>query len=101
MLSSWLNSVSPAAETYTEELVEARYGIAPGPAAHQAIKEMERCLPPKQAVISVGDVVGYDGFHMSHRASCSRGMSGSPVRRVEEPQLFYGIHSSANGTICS
>ncbi|KAK9789006.1 hypothetical protein WJX73_000466 [Symbiochloris irregularis] len=70
-----------------------KLGLAPGepPPAPELMEAAEQ-LPLGCCVVSPGDVVGYDGEYLMHRASATGGMGGGPVRDIRRPKLFYGIH---------
>ncbi|KAK9801935.1 hypothetical protein WJX73_006987 [Symbiochloris irregularis] len=53
-------------------------------------------LPARKAVASAGDVVEGGERYLFHRASAVGGLSGSPLRVVDRPQLLVGIHLGLN-----
>ncbi|KAK9797791.1 hypothetical protein WJX73_005420 [Symbiochloris irregularis] len=69
------------------------YGAEAADAA-ALVKELHSCLKPYTAVVSPGDILAYDGWHLAHRSSAWKGMAGGPVRVLDRPQLLLGIHTS-------
>ena len=75
-------------------------GMSRAEAKAEAWRLSTQVVRSTYSVVSPGDVVCQSQRYISHRASCHNGMSGSPVRLKERPQLFVGIHlgSSKPGT---
>ena len=69
------------------------YGMEPSTASRVSTEIM----PGAKAVVAAGDCVAHDGRHLWHRISAVYGMSGSAVRRVDEPHLLVGIHIGSTG----
>ncbi len=73
---------------------------AQGEAEREAQRLQTTYIHPSLFVASAGDVVGYDGRYIAHRASSSQGISGAALRPVEQPGLFLGTHLGAESKCC-
>ena len=70
-----------------EEDAATTYGLS-----EAETQELRRSMPCQVSVASAGDVVGYDTFYLAHRCSCHGGMSGSPLRLLQQPLAIVGMH---------
>lgn len=80
------------------QTVKELYGAQDEAAANVLANELSKvALPPGQLLLSPGDVIADNGLFMYHRASAHRGMAGSAVRSITQPQLLLGTHIGAAG----
>ena len=81
-----------------QKTAQSVYGMAPGSEAEQEAQRLtEQYLHPGFFVATAGDVVVHDGRYVGYRASCTKGMSGGPVRILDRPGCIVGVHLGASG----
>ncbi|KAK9804106.1 hypothetical protein WJX73_007948 [Symbiochloris irregularis] len=56
------------------------------------VEDVAGAMPERRAAASPGKVVGYEKGFITHLCSCVAGMSGGPLRLLEHPHAFVGLH---------